>query len=133
VSLRDLGCPLIMRKTRNTLSVLLEIVEATGATQVFFNHLYDPVSLVRDHSVKQGLVEHGVSVHSWNGDLLNEPWEVYDHKGQAFTTFDTYWEKCLHMPYEPEAPLLPPRQLRGLKCTTFLRIFFLTLSLVEMR
>ncbi|CAK9237160.1 unnamed protein product [Sphagnum troendelagicum] len=116
VSLRDLGCPLIMRKTRNTLSVLLEIVEATGATRVFFNHLYDPVSLVRDHSVKQGLVEHGVSVHSWNGDLLNEPWEVYDHKGQAFTTFDTYWEKCLHMPYEPEAPLLPPRQLRGLKC-----------------
>jgi cryptochrome 1 len=133
MSLRNLGCPLIMRKTRNTLSVLLEIVEATGATQVFFNHLYDPVSLVRDHSVKQGLVEHGVSVHSWNGDLLNEPWEVYDHKGQAFTTFDAYWEKCLHMPYEPEAPLLPPRQLRGLKCTTFLGVFFLTLSLVEMR
>ncbi len=91
------------------------------------------MSLVRDHSVKQGLVEHGVSIHSWNGDLLNEPWEVYDHKGQAFTTFDTYREKCLHMLYEPEAPLLPPRQLRGLKCTTFLRIFFLTLSLVEMR
>jgi deoxyribodipyrimidine photolyase len=40
LSLRDLGCSLIMRKTRNTLSVLLEIVEATGATQVFFNHLY---------------------------------------------------------------------------------------------
>jgi deoxyribodipyrimidine photolyase len=124
MSLRNLGCPLIMRKTRNTLSVLLEIIEATGATQVFFNHLYDPVSLVRDHSVKQGLVEHGVSVHSWNGDLLNEPWEVYDHKGQAFTTFDAYWEKCLHMPYEPEAPLLPPRQLKGLKCTTFLGFFF---------
>ncbi len=81
------------------------------------------MSLVRDHSVKQGLVEHGVSVHSWNGNLLNEPWEVYDHKGQAFTTFDAYWEKCLHMPYEPEAPLLPPRQLRGLKCTPFLGVF----------
>jgi cryptochrome 1 len=40
MSLRNLGCPLIMRKTRNTLSVLLEIVETTGATQVFFNHLY---------------------------------------------------------------------------------------------
>ncbi len=97
--------------------------EVKGASPLGFGSA-DPVSLVRDHSVKQGLVEHGVSVHSWNGDLLNEPWEVYDHKGQAFTTFDAYWEKCLHMPYEPEAPLLPPRQLRGLKCTTFLGVFF---------
>jgi deoxyribodipyrimidine photolyase len=40
-SLTNLGSPLIMRKApHNTLSVLLDIVEATGATQVFLNHLY---------------------------------------------------------------------------------------------
>jgi cryptochrome 1 len=39
-SLRSLGSPLIMRKAHSSLTVLLEIAEATGATQVFFNHLY---------------------------------------------------------------------------------------------
>lgn len=39
-SLKHLGSPLVIRKSHDTLSVLLEIVQATGATQVFYNHLY---------------------------------------------------------------------------------------------
>ena len=50
-------------------------------------------------------------MQSFNGDLLYEPWEIYDDKGHAFTIFDSYWRKCLKMPFEPEAPLLPPRRL----------------------
>ncbi len=73
----------------------------------------DPVSLVRDHSVKQGLAEQGISVRTFNGDLLHEPWQVYDDNGQAFTVFNAYWQKCLNLPYEPEAPVLPPRRLTG--------------------
>lgn len=71
----------------------------------------DPVSLVRDHNVKEKLVELGISVQSYNGDLLFEPWEVYDENGHAFTTFEAYWEKCLQMPMEPVS-LLPPWKLR---------------------
>lgn len=70
----------------------------------------DPVSLVRDHNVKEKLVELGISVQSYNGDLLFEPWEVYDDKGLAFTTFEAYWEKCFQMPMEPVS-LLPPWKL----------------------
>jgi cryptochrome 1 len=40
LSLKKLGSPLVMRKSPDTLAVLLEIAEATGATQVFYNHLY---------------------------------------------------------------------------------------------
>eukprot|EP00897_Mesotaenium_endlicherianum_P001685 jgi/Mesen1/1544/ME000134S00662 len=112
-TLRALGTPLIMRKARNTLAVLLEIIHATGANQVFYNHLYDPVSLVRDHKVKQGLGQHGVIVHTFNADLLYEPWEVYDDDGQAFTTFDAFWSKCLNMPFEPDPPHLAPKRLLG--------------------
>lgn len=113
LSLKKLGSPLVMRKSPNTLAVLLEIAEATGATQVFYNHLYDPVSLVRDHRVKQGLSQKGIVVHTFNGDLLYEPWEVYDDEGQAFTLYDAFWQKCLNMPFEPESPLLPPKRLIG--------------------
>ncbi|KAL3687848.1 hypothetical protein R1sor_014157 [Riccia sorocarpa] len=114
VSLRSLGAPLVMRKSHDTLTVLLDIAQQVGATQVFYNHLYDPVSLVRDHRVKQGLAAQNILVCTFNGDLLYEPWEVYDDDGQAFTTFDDFWEKCMNMPFEPEAPLLSPRRLMGL-------------------
>ncbi|XP_006846831.2 cryptochrome-1 isoform X2 [Amborella trichopoda] len=109
-SLRSLGAPLLLIKTEDTLSALLRCISAIGATQVVYNHLYDPVSLVRDHCVKQKLVEQGIIVQSLNGDLLYEPWEVYDDEGLAFTTFDEYWNKCISMSVEPVC-LLPPRRL----------------------
>ncbi|GBG70219.1 hypothetical protein CBR_g6351 [Chara braunii] len=112
-ALQVLGSRLIMRRSRDSLSALLEIVEALGAKQVFYNHLYDPVSLVRDHRVKQGLVQHGIVVQSFNADLLYEPWEVYDEEGQAFTTFQKFWDKCILMAFEPDPPMLPPKQLYG--------------------
>lgn len=67
----------------------------------------DPVSLVRDHNIKEKLVELGISVQSYNGDLLYEPWDVYDESGHAFTTFEAYWNKCLHLQMEPVSPFPP--------------------------
>uniref|UniRef100_A0A0D6R760 Photolyase/cryptochrome alpha/beta domain-containing protein n=1 Tax=Araucaria cunninghamii TaxID=56994 RepID=A0A0D6R760_ARACU len=110
-SLHKLGSPLVIMKTHNSLSALLDCARSTGATRIFYNHLYDPVSLVQDHKLKQKLLDLGFTVQSFNGDLLYEPWEVYDDNGQAFTTFDSYWRKCLDMPFEPNAPLLPPKRL----------------------
>eukprot|EP00271_Cylindrocystis_brebissonii_P017856 TRINITY_DN4828_c0_g1_i1.p1 TRINITY_DN4828_c0_g1~~TRINITY_DN4828_c0_g1_i1.p1 ORF type:complete len:833 (-),score=126.92 TRINITY_DN4828_c0_g1_i1:1769-4267(-) len=111
-SLQALGSGLVMHTARNTLAVLLEIVKITGATHVFYNHLYDPVSLVRDHKVKQGLAQAGLTVHTFNADLLYEPWEVYEEdSGQAFTTFQSFWQKCQSMPFQPDPPLPAPASL----------------------
>nr|XP_016501944.1 PREDICTED: cryptochrome-1-like isoform X4 [Nicotiana tabacum] len=75
-------------------------------------HYYpDPISLVRDHRAKEVLTAQGISVRSFNADLLYEPWEVNDEEGCPFTTFSAFWEKCLSMPYDPEAPLLPPKRI----------------------
>ncbi|KAG7996753.1 hypothetical protein I3843_01G177100 [Carya illinoinensis] len=109
-SLKSLGAELMLIKTDSTLASLFECIKAVGATKVVFNHLYDPVSLVRDHNIKEKLVELGISVQSYNGDLLYEPWEVFDESGQAFTTFEAYWNKCLHLQIEPVS-LLPPWKL----------------------
>nr|XP_048333422.1 cryptochrome-1 isoform X2 [Ziziphus jujuba var. spinosa] len=109
-SLKSLGAELVLIKTESTFDALLECINATGATKVVFNHLYDPVSLVRDHSVKKKLVELGISVQSFNADLLFEPWEIYDEQGNAYTNFESYWNKCLDMPMEPTS-FLPPWKL----------------------
>nr|BAC67177.1 cryptochrome 2 [Armoracia rusticana] len=105
-SLKALGSELTLIKTHNTVSAILDCIRITGATKVVFNHLYDPVSLVRDHTVKEKLVELGISVQSFNGDLLYEPWEIYFEKGKPFTNFSSYWKKCLDMSIE--SVMLPP-------------------------
>ncbi|XP_010556906.1 PREDICTED: cryptochrome-1 isoform X2 [Tarenaya hassleriana] len=116
-SLKSLGAELVLIKSHNTISSILDCVRATGATKVVFNHLYDPISLVRDHTVKEKLGEHGISVQSYNGDLLYEPWEIYDERGQPFTTFSFYWKKCLNMPME-SVPLPPPWRLKTITTET---------------
>ncbi|KAG4200647.1 hypothetical protein ERO13_A05G226100v2 [Gossypium hirsutum] len=117
-SLRSLGTCLITKRSSDSVSSLLEVVKSTGATQLYFNHLYDPISLVRDHRAKEVLTAHGVAVRSFNADLLYEPWDVNDAQGRPFTTFSAFWERCLSMPYDPEAPLLPPKRIISGDVTT---------------
>lgn len=107
-TLRSLGSPLVFIKSESTLSALLQCIGAIGASRVVYNHLYDPVSLVRDHRIKTQLVELGINVQSFNGDLLYEPWEVYDEGGIAFTTFDAFWTKCVSLPINEPTLHLPP-------------------------
>ena len=39
-----------MSTRAQSFAALAELIQETGAQAVFFNHLYDPVSLVRDGS-----------------------------------------------------------------------------------
>jgi len=109
-SLESLGCPLVLIHAKNsTLAALLECIHSTGATRVVYNCLYDPISLVHDNKIKNELSALGISVQSFNGDLLYKPWEVYDENGQAFTTFNMYWDKCMDLPIEISQSLAPVR------------------------
>eukprot|EP00262_Sarcandra_glabra_P021853 TRINITY_DN940_c0_g2_i3.p1 TRINITY_DN940_c0_g2~~TRINITY_DN940_c0_g2_i3.p1 ORF type:complete len:677 (-),score=99.33 TRINITY_DN940_c0_g2_i3:227-2257(-) len=110
-SLRSLGTCLVTKRSTDSVSPLIEIVKSTGANQLFFNHLYDPLSVVRDHRVKELLTAQGIAVHSFNADLLYEPWEVSDKQGNPFSTFAAFWNRCLSMPYDPTAPMLPPKRI----------------------
>ncbi len=51
--LEQLGSRLVLRRATETLQELKQVVQETGARSVFFNHLYDPISLVRDHEVSR--------------------------------------------------------------------------------
>uniref|UniRef100_A0A0E0K2K5 Photolyase/cryptochrome alpha/beta domain-containing protein n=1 Tax=Oryza punctata TaxID=4537 RepID=A0A0E0K2K5_ORYPU len=106
-SLESLGCPLVLIRAESTLEALLQCIDSVGATRLVYNHLYDPVSLVRDDKIKKELSALGISIQSFNGDLLFEPWEIYDDSGHAFTTFNMYWEKCMELPIDISPSLAP--------------------------
>lgn len=67
---------LILRRSPDSAAALAEVAAETGATALYFNHLYDPFSLVRDNDAKAALAARGVCVRSFCGDCLFEPWHV---------------------------------------------------------
>jgi hypothetical protein len=81
--LQQLGSRLVVRRARESVQALKELVRETGAQAVFFNHLYDSISMVRDQQVKDELRAQGVVTSSFNADLLYEPWEVLDDQQQV--------------------------------------------------
>jgi cryptochrome 1 len=81
--LEELGSRLVLRRARDSIDTLKEVVLQTGAQAVFFNHLYDSISMVRDQQVKDTLRSMGVMVSTFNADLLYEPWEVLDEQQQV--------------------------------------------------
>jgi cryptochrome 1 len=81
--LQDLGSRLVVRRARESVAALQQLVAESGAQAVFFNHLYDSISMVRDQQVKDALRGAGVAVSTFNADLLYEPWEVLDEAKQV--------------------------------------------------
>lgn len=78
----------------------------------------DPVSLVRDHDTKHELGELGITVQSYNGELLNEPWEVFVDNGHAFSAYSCK-EKSFHI------------FLRGVRCQ--LQVFCIFTKLLSLK
>ncbi|KAF8066292.1 CRY1 [Scenedesmus sp. PABB004] len=109
-ALAERGSRLVLRRAAASADALLELVGETGAHSVFFNHLYDPISLVRDHDMKRRLTAAGVAVRSYNADLLHEPWDVVGDDGRPFTTFARFWAQLQAMP-TPPLPFPPPAAL----------------------
>ena len=86
---------LILREAADSRSCLVQLVQETGARALLFNHLYDPISMVRDNEVKAAMLGINVYCQSFNGDVLVEPWEILSANGMPLTSFDSYWQRCL--------------------------------------
>ena len=61
--LQALGSDLVFARATESRAALIEIVQQTGAQAVLFNHLYDPISLVRDNEVKTAMQKVQVLPH----------------------------------------------------------------------
>jgi deoxyribodipyrimidine photo-lyase len=92
-SLDAVGSRLVVRRGES-LANLRSLAEATKATHVFWNRLYEPASVARDTAVKQALREDGLRVESFNGSLLFEPWEIKKGDGGPFRVFTPFWNAC---------------------------------------
>ena len=88
------------------LTCLRDAISKTGATSVVWNRCYEPEAIKRDKEIKIALNEDGVEVKSFNGNLLNEPWEVETNAGGPFKVYSPYWRNVKQRTVE--APLSAP-------------------------
>lgn len=104
---------------------LQALVAASGAQAVYWNRRYEPAISARDTLIKQALREAGCQVHSFNGRLLAEPWQLMTGQGTPYKVFTPYWKALspqlrlpASIPSPGQLPVVPALALpAGLACT----------------
>jgi deoxyribodipyrimidine photo-lyase len=107
--LRESQSRLIIRRgpTDRTLEALLR---ETGADTVYWTRRYEPTAIRRDSALKTALRAQGVTVESFNGQLLREPQEIANKAGGPFKVFTPFWRHYQSLG-EPTCPLPRPSRL----------------------
>ena len=90
---RDIGQLTLLRGDAR--DVLPAWIRRTGATAVHWNRCYEPFAIARDTALKAALQADGIEVHSHNGSLLREPWEVATADGGPFRVYTPFWRACM--------------------------------------
>jgi deoxyribodipyrimidine photo-lyase len=95
-----------------SLSALRQLIQTSGAQQVYWNRLYEPAAIARDTQIKKALQADGLTVASFNSRLLHEPWTMTRGKDQPYKVFTPYWKALLKQglgqPVLPTPKSLPP-------------------------
>jgi len=92
--LSKLGSLLILRKG-NCLEELQKLIKESNADAVYWNHCYEPHSILRDKEIKAAIKKLNIEVESFNGSLLNEPCNIMNKQGGYFKVYTPYWKHCL--------------------------------------
>jgi deoxyribodipyrimidine photo-lyase len=116
-SLRARGAALQVRRGP-ALQALLAVARETGATQVFWNRLYEPAITARDARVAAGLDESGVLAESFNAALLVEPWETRTAQGAPYRVFTPFWRSCSAAVSSQPSPRPAPARIAGASVTS---------------
>ncbi|MEM1381686.1 MAG: deoxyribodipyrimidine photo-lyase [Pseudomonadota bacterium] len=104
------GGTLILRRG-DAGSIIPEIVDDIGAEAVFWNRRYMPWQIAQDKALKETLAK-TVTVESFNGRLINEPWEIKTKTGGPYKVYTPYWRQVQARPIRD--PLAKVQKLTAL-------------------
>ncbi|QSA96613.1 deoxyribodipyrimidine photo-lyase [Methylococcus sp. EFPC2] len=90
-SVRALGSRLIVRRGP-PLTVLRELLAATGARRACWNRRYEPAAIACDGELKRELRADGCIVHTYNAALLYEPWQITHGRDRPYQVFTPFWK-----------------------------------------
>jgi deoxyribodipyrimidine photo-lyase len=112
-SLQSAGSRLVIRHG-DSLRELRKLVTETRADAVYWTRRYEPAGIHVDATVKLALKADGLTVESFNGQLLFEPWDVKTRTGGPYKVFTPFWRACQEQG-DPSSPLPAPERLAAPK------------------
>lgn len=92
--LADLGLKLTLRRGAAA-EIIDDFVTAAGAAAVYWNRCYEPGVVERDSLIKTALKQKDVTVESFNGSLLYEPWDIRTKQGRPYGVFTPFYKMML--------------------------------------
>ena len=95
-SLREFDARLLIYKRKKISSTIKALSQAVNADAVFWNRRYAPDEIIINTQLKHELRAVGLTVKSFNGTLLKEPWEVLNKQSLPYKVFTPYWRECCH-------------------------------------
>ncbi|MGD8166296.1 cryptochrome/photolyase family protein [Herbiconiux sp. P16] len=104
--LHELGLSLTLRRGPAE-AVVRAIVGETEATAVFWNRRYGEAERAVDAALKSSLRDDGLTVDSFQGSVLFEPWTVLTGQGGYYKVFTPFWRSATSGP-PPRHPLPAP-------------------------
>jgi deoxyribodipyrimidine photo-lyase len=107
-ALRQRGTSLLIARGQ-PLQVLRALCRETGADAVFWNRQYEPAAIARDTEIKTALQEDGIEVHSSNGTLWREPWQIRTGGNEPYRVFTPFWRNLAAQLPEPRVSAAPER------------------------
>jgi deoxyribodipyrimidine photo-lyase len=93
-------------------NILVELVKSHGIKRVVWNRCYEPWQIKRDTEIKKILLSMEVEVHSFNGQLLWEPWQVLKKDQTPYKVFTPYYRKGCLSKMPPRFPQPVPEYLK---------------------
>ena len=115
-ALRDKGCQLVLRRG-DAAKVLDSVIDEAGADTVYWNRLYDKAARDRDAKIKRRLKDRGLTVDSFNGAMMREPWEVLTKQGTPYGVFTPMWRMFWSLG-DPSIPQAAPDKIRSAESIT---------------
>ena len=95
----------------NPQTILENIIKHFDAKAVYWNRCYEPWRMHRDTHIQEALKTRGIEVHTCNGSLLWEPWDIKKNDGTPYKVFTPFYQKgCLNAK-APTTPLPRPENV----------------------
>ncbi len=105
-ALCECGTQLVLRKG-NSVDVLDEIIEESGADAVYCSRQYEPWAGELEQTLHGHFQPRGIEFKRFPGHLLHEPGSVRTGNGDPFRVFTPFWRACRALEEPPEPRALP--------------------------
>lgn len=98
----------------NPEDILNHLIKQYKVTAVTWNRCYEPWVIARDSQIKQDLLKRGITVNTFNGSLLWEPWQVLKKDKTPYRVFTPFYTNGCLQNIEPRIPKNISKQINYL-------------------